>query len=105
MLNGCDLEIKKYDFFEPILGQYTLRKALNGLSPEQFMQYFKHYHHEKGTIGSNPALALTLNKTKSGKRTFVSQRAKLFNNLPRKVWDKRSLVLFKHKLKYVAKTL
>ena len=63
-------------------------KCLNGLSPEQFMQYFKRHHHEKGTRGSNSALTLPLNRTEPGKRTFVFQGAKLFDKLPKKVRDK-----------------
>ena len=81
-------------------------KCLNGLSPEQFKQYFKHHQHEKRTRGSNLALILPLNRTESSKQAFVFRGAKLFNKLPKDVrGDEGSFVLFKHNPKLVVKTL
>ena len=99
MLNGCNSEIKKDDFFESLLGQSTHKKALNGLSQEQLCNISNVITMKRAQEKGNSALNLPLNRTEPGKQTFVFQGAKTF------VQDERSLVLFKHKLKYVAKTL
>ena len=73
-------------------------KCFNGLSSEQFKEYFRHHRHEKETRGNNSSLVLPSVRTETGKRMFTFQGARLFNSLPKDIRDKKSLVRFKQKL-------
>ena len=75
-------------------------KCLNGLSPEQFTQYFKRHQHGKDTRGNNSSLVLPPIRTETGKRMFAFQGAQIFNKLPKDIRDEESLVRFKHKLSF-----
>lgn len=75
-------------------------KCLNGLSPEEFSQYFKRHQHGKDTRGNNSSLVLPPIRTETGKRMFAFQGAQIFNKLPKDIRDEESLVRFKHKLSF-----
>ena len=73
-------------------------KCLNGLSPDQFKNYFKRHQHGKDTRGNNSSLVLPSIRTEAGKRMVAFQGAQIFNKFPKDIRDESSLVLFKQKL-------
>ena len=73
-------------------------KCSNGLSQDQFKQYFKRHQHGKYTSGNNSSLVLPAIRTETGKKMFASQGAQIFNKLPKDVRNEEYLVRFKQKL-------
>ena len=70
-------------------------KCLNGLSPDQFKQFFKRHQHGKDTRGNNSNLVLPPIRTETGKRMFAFQGAQIFNKFSKDIRDDESLVRFK----------
>ena len=73
-------------------------KCLNGLSPEQFTQYFNRYQHGKDTSGNNSCFVLPPVRTETGGRKFAFLGAQIFNKFPKDSGNEESLIRFKHKL-------
>ena len=80
-------------------GAIDVFKSIHGLCPEAFENTFTRINYQKTTRG----IVLNLiprSKTETGRKTFANEGALLFNKLPCELKEKRSLFLFKLKLKH-----
>ena len=72
-------------------------KYVNGIAPTGLSSFVR-LSHTKNTRNNNVNLKLPSIKTERGRRTFLFQGSKVFNDLPTNIKSEESLIFFKKKL-------